>query len=139
MSPGRGKRAWALRLAVLAVVTAAAAGIAIVITSAKGTTTNTSSHHSDPTAPVGQFVADWHAHDYAGMYALLTPRSRVRVSLARFTALYTRAATVATMRGLRPVSPPRREGSGATLTMSVDTRLFGRVSEIGRASRRERV
>jgi penicillin-binding protein A len=129
MSPGRGKRAWALRLAVLAVVIVAAAGIALVITSAKGTTTNPSSHHADPTAPAGQFVADWHAHDYAGMYALLTPGSRARVSLARFTALYTRAAAVATMRGLRPVGPPHLDGSAVTISMSVDTRLFGRVSE----------
>jgi peptidoglycan glycosyltransferase len=130
MSPGRGKRAWALRLAVLAAVTAAAAGIAFVITSASGTTAPpASTHRADPTTPAGQFVADWHAHDYPGMYALISPQARARVSLARFTALYARAATVATMRGLRPTSPLRREGDAVALTMSVDTRLFGRVSE----------
>jgi len=131
MSPGRGKRAWALRLAVLAALTAAAAGIAFVITSASGTTAPTSTHHHvDPTAPVGQFVADWHAHDYAGMYALIAPKARARVSLRRFTALYVRAATMATMRGLRPVSSPQREGDAAVVTMSVDTRLFGRISQL---------
>src|SRR5579859_5433174 len=128
MSPGRGKRAWALRLAVLAAVIAAAAGIALVISSAQGRTTAAPAHHADPTAPAGQFVADWHAHDYAGMYALVTPQVRARVSLARFTALYTRAAAVATMRGLRPVGPLRRQGADVSVTMSVDTRLFGRVS-----------
>ena len=131
MSPGRGKRVWALRLAVLAVVTAAAAGIAFVIASANGTTTpeSTSRHHVDPTAPVGQFVADWHAHDYPGMYALISPAARARISLTRFTAMYGRAASVATMRGLRPTSPPRREGDAVTVTMSVATRLFGRISQ----------
>src|SRR5436853_1762357 len=131
MSPGRGKRAWALRLAVLAVLTAAAAGIAFVITSASGTTAPTSTHHHvDPTAPVGQFVADWHAHDYAGMYALIAPKARARVSLRRFTSLYVRAATVATMRGLRAITSPHREGDAAVVTMSVDMRLFGRISEL---------
>jgi peptidoglycan glycosyltransferase len=131
MSPGRGKRAWALRLAVLAAVTAAAAGIAFVITSASGTTTPPASthHHADPTAPVGQFLADWHAHDYTGMYALISPTARARVSLHRFAALYTRAAAVATMRGLRPTGAATRQGDAVSVPMSVDTLLFGRVAE----------
>jgi transpeptidase family protein len=129
MSPGRGKRAWALRLAVLAAVGAAAAGIALVISNASGTTTPpASTRHIDPTAPVGPFVADWHAHDYPGMYALISPKARARVSLARFTAFYRRTAAVATMRGLRPVGTPQREGDAVAVTMSVATRLFGRVS-----------
>ncbi len=128
MSPGRGKRAWTLRLAVLAAVTAAAAGIAFVITSASGTTAPGSTHRTDPTVPVGQFLADWHAHDYAGMYALVSPRARARVSLQRFSTLYGRAATIATMRGLRPVSRLRRVNGGVAVTMSVATRRFGRVS-----------
>jgi cell division protein FtsI/penicillin-binding protein 2 len=78
---------------------------------------------------VGQFVADWHAHDYTGMYALISPKARARVSLARFTALYERAAAVATMRGLRPIGPLRRAGGAVSVTVSADTRTFGRVSE----------
>src|SRR5581483_7468434 len=100
-----------------------------VISNASGTTTpSASTRHIDPTAPVGPFVADWHARDYPGMYALISPKARARVSLARFTAFYRRAAAVATMRGLRPVGTPQREGDAVAVTMSVATRLFGRVS-----------
>ncbi|HEY3766435.1 MAG TPA: penicillin-binding transpeptidase domain-containing protein [Gaiellales bacterium] len=119
-----------MRLAVLVAVSAAAAGIALVITSASGSTEHTPHHHAaDPTIPVGQFLADWHARDYAGMYGLISPQARARVSLARFTALYTRAASVATMRGLHAVGRPRPEGALVGVTMSVDTHRFGRVTE----------
>ena len=75
------------------------------------------------------FVADWHAGDYAGMYALISPPAKARVSFSRFVSLYKQAAAIATVRGLRAIGRPRREGAAVTVPMSVATRLFGRVAE----------
>jgi hypothetical protein len=115
---------------VVAVVLAAGAGVAVVLTGASGSTAQ--EHRPpppDPTTPVGAFVAAWHAHDFAGMYALISPTARARVSYAHFVALYTQAAATATMRGLHATGRPARQGAAVTVPVSVATRLFGRLAE----------
>ncbi len=129
MRPGRGKRVWAARLAVVAVVLAAGAGIAVVLAGASGSTAHGHRPPPDPTTPVGPFVAAWHAHDFAGMYALISPSARARISYARFVALYAHAAATATMRGLHATGGPHRRGAAVTVPVSVATRLFGRLTE----------
>ena len=130
MGTGRGKRVWAVRLAVVVAVAAAAAGVAVVLTmnGASGSAAQ-GPPPPDPTTPVPAFVADWHAGDYAGMYALISPPAKARVSYSRFVSLYKQAAAIATVRGLRAIGRPRREGAAVTVPMSVATRLFGRVAE----------
>jgi peptidoglycan glycosyltransferase len=127
MRRGRGKRVWATRLAVLAVVVAAIVGVAVVLTGARGNAAPTS--RSDPVAPVARFVAAWHAGDFSRMYAEIAPRARARVSYTRFVALYKHSAAVATMHGLRPVGRLQKSHGAVTVPMSVSTRLFGRVAE----------
>ena len=131
MATGRGKRKWAVRLAVVAALAAAAAGVAVVLTmnGATGSAADRPPPPPDPTTPVPAFVADWHAGDYAGMYALISPPAKARVSYSRFVALYKRTAAIATMRGLRAAGRPLREGGAVTVPMSVATRVFGRVAE----------
>ena len=75
------------------------------------------------------FVADWHAGDYPGMYALISPHAQARVPYARFVALYRHAAAIATMRGVHATGPPRREGAAVSAPISVATRIFGRVPD----------
>jgi peptidoglycan glycosyltransferase len=130
MGQGRRKRVWAARLAVLAAVVAAVTAVAVVIAmnGASGKAARTPPA-PDPTTPVPAFVADWHAGDYAGMYALVSPLARARVSYARFVTLYKNAAVIATVHGLRATGRPRREGTAVTVPMSVSTRLFGRLAE----------
>jgi peptidoglycan glycosyltransferase len=127
MSPGRGKRVWATRLAVLVVVFAAIAGVAVVLTGARGNAARTTPP-PNPLAPVARFVAAWHAGDFHGMYAEISPRARARVSYTRFVALYRHAATVATMHGLHSVGRLHADHGTVTVSMSVSTRLFGRVA-----------
>lgn len=112
----------------LAAVVAAVTGVAVVMTGASGKAARRPP--PDPTtAPVPAFVADWHAGDYAGMYALISPRAQARVSSAHFVALYRQAAVIATMHGLRATGPPRPQGAMVSVPMSVATRLFGRLAE----------
>jgi len=143
MSPGRGKKVWALRAGVLLVVGAAAGGVAAVLAGAAGPSQSAPSP-PDPIAPVARFVAAWHAGDFRSMYAEISPRAQARVPYPRFVALYHEAAAVATMRGLHAAGPPRREHGAVAVVMSVATRLFGRVEEhmsvpMARVARRERI
>jgi peptidoglycan glycosyltransferase len=126
MTPGRGKRVWATRLAVLGVVVAAIVGVAVVLTGASGNAARTS--RSDLVAPVARFAAAWHAGDFRSMYAEITPKAQARVSYTRFVAFYNRSAAVATMQGLRPVGRLHHSHGTVTVPMSVSTRLFGRVA-----------
>ena len=128
MSPGRGKGIWATRLAVLVLVVAAIGGVAFVLTGSRGDAARTSP--SDPLAPVARFVAAWHTGDYHSMYAEISPRSRARVPYSRFVALYRHTAAVATMRGLHSVGRLRLDHGAVDVTMSVATRLFGRVTDV---------
>jgi hypothetical protein len=130
MGTGRGKRKWAARLAVVAAIAAAGAGVAVALTmnGASGSAAQRPPA-PDPTAPVPAFVADWHAGDYTGMYSLISPSAKARVSYSRFVSLYKRAGAIATVRGLRTTGRPRREGAAVNVPMSVATRLFGRVAE----------
>lgn len=112
----------------LAAVGAAATGIAVVMTGASGK----AARRPPPrpaTSPVPAFVADWHAGDYPGMYALISPHAQARVPYARFVALYRDAAAVATMHGVHATGPPRREGAAVSVPISVATRLFGRLAD----------
>jgi penicillin-binding protein A len=127
MTTGRGKRVWAIRLAVLGVVIGAIVGVAVVLTGARGNAAPTT--RSDPGAPVARFVSAWHAGDFSRMYSEITPKARARVSSTRFVAFYKHSAAVATMRGLRPVGRLRASHGAVTVPMSVSTRLFGRVAE----------
>ncbi|HEY2869472.1 MAG TPA: penicillin-binding transpeptidase domain-containing protein [Gaiellales bacterium] len=130
MSVGRGKRVWVTRGIVLAAVIAAGGAIGVVVlTGAAGTIVRDGGPKPDPTAPVPEFVADWHEGNYQAMYALISPRDRARVPYAHFVAFYTAAAKVATMRGLHQVGTARRQGDIVTVPMSVATRTYGRVTQ----------
>jgi penicillin-binding protein A len=130
MTPGHGKRVWATRFAVLGVVVAAIAGVAVVLTGARGDAARTAgTSPSDPVAPVARFVSAWHGGDFRTMYAEITPSAQARVSFTRFVAFYNRSALVATMHGLHSVGRLHAGNGGVTVSMSVSTRLFGRVAE----------
>ena len=130
MSVGRGKRVWVARGIVLAAVVAAGGAIGVVVLTGAATSIEQGGGPKpDPTAPVPEFAADWHGGDYRGMYALISPHDRARVPYTRFVAFYEAAAKTATMRGLHQVGTARRHGDIVTVSMSVATRTFGRVTQ----------
>jgi Penicillin binding protein transpeptidase domain/NTF2-like N-terminal transpeptidase domain len=117
-----------VRLAVLVLVGAAVGGAAVVLADTGGRAAGPAA--ADPTVPAARFVAAWHAGDYRTMYGLITPAARARVSYDRFVAAYHASAAVATMRGLRAAGDLRAAAGGAVVvTVSVATRLLGRLSE----------
>jgi penicillin-binding protein A len=75
------------------------------------------------------YVSDWARGDYPGMYSLLDPASRARISESHFAASYRRAAQLATVVALTP-RRARAERSGVIpVPMLVRTRLWGTLHE----------
>src|SRR2546429_411047 len=130
MSVGRGKRVWVTRGIVLAAVIAAGGAIGVVVlTGAAGTIVRDGGPKPDPTAPVPEFVADWHEGNYQAMYALISPRDRAGGPSALSVAFNRAAAKVATRRGLHKVGTARRRGDIVTVPMWVAPRTYGRVPQ----------
>jgi cell division protein FtsI/penicillin-binding protein 2 len=78
---------------------------------------------------ITQYARDWTGRDYRGMYALLNPDSRARLSRRRFASEYTTAADTSTMTKLAVVSVGHRRGNVIPVQMLVTTRLFGVLHE----------
>jgi penicillin-binding protein A len=78
---------------------------------------------------VRTYVHDWAARDYPGMYALLDPASRQKLTETRFASEYRHDATAATLTTLIPVRIGNRRGEFIPVRMLVVTKLFGTLSE----------
>ena len=72
-----------------------------------------------------RFARAWSAGDYDGMYALLSDRSKDRVSRASFERAYRDAATIATLRSLRFGHAEDRSGAAVSVPVRAQTRVFG--------------
>jgi len=85
---------------------------------------------SDPSRPSAQpvvaaFLDQWRSGDYAGMYALLAPSQRARLSLQTFTSAYTRDDTIAGVMAVRPSNRFQAFRGHLVTTVAVRTRKFG--------------
>jgi cell division protein FtsI/penicillin-binding protein 2 len=78
---------------------------------------------------VTAYVRAWSRGDYGGMYALLDPRSRHRLSRARFTADYLADARIATLVKVVSHRVGKLNGSVIDVSMTARTRVFGRLRE----------
>src|SRR5689334_22834489 len=78
-------------------VLAALAGFAFLVGLVVGATTVSSQERVSKA-----FVRAWERGDYGGMYAMLTPGARKRVSASTFRAAYDTAAATATAVGVAP-------------------------------------
>jgi penicillin-binding protein A len=78
---------------------------------------------------VNQYIRAWARGDYRGMYALLDPSSRSKISERRFVAAYKNAADIATLTSVTPVRVGSRHGDTFDVDVSVQTRLFGVLRE----------
>jgi peptidoglycan glycosyltransferase len=97
-------------------VLACLAGFAFLVGLIVGATTVSSTERVSR-----DFARAWASGDYTGMYAMLTPGARKRVSPATFRAAYTTAAATAT--SVR-VTVRKTHGDGR-IEMAVSTRIFG--------------
>jgi cell division protein FtsI/penicillin-binding protein 2 len=88
-------------------------------------------HGSSPDVAVAQrFATAWSHGDYSAMYAEVDDATHRRISALRFAEAYRQAARTATETALVLRSPPHRQGDGAiALSVSVDTRVWGRLAE----------
>lgn len=78
---------------------------------------------------VTNYVDDWSRGDYPGMYALLDPASRTRMSESHFAAAYRRAAQTATMVALTPRRVGAEHAGELPVSVVVRTRLWGALPE----------
>jgi cell division protein FtsI/penicillin-binding protein 2 len=78
---------------------------------------------------VAAYVRAWRHSDFRAMYRLLDPASRVRLSVAQFTAEYRRAARVATLLSVLPVRVGAFDGHQIRVSMVARTIAFGRLRE----------
>ncbi len=78
---------------------------------------------------VSAYVRAWSRGDYGRMYALLDSGSRQRLSLAQFTEDYRAAARTATLLRVVPHRVGDVHGNVIYVTMTVRTRIFGRLRE----------
>jgi cell division protein FtsI/penicillin-binding protein 2 len=78
---------------------------------------------------VTTYVRDWRRSDYRGMYALLDPGSRRRLTFVQFVADYRRAAETATLLSVRSRRVGAVQGNVIRVSMLARTRLFGRMRE----------
>src|SRR3954466_6347884 len=76
---------------------------------------------------VAEFAADWQRADYAGMYATLSDAARERTSTARLERSYKQAASVLTLTKLT-TGPVREDGDAVRVPVTMDTRIFGRLT-----------
>jgi transpeptidase family protein/penicillin-binding protein len=74
-----------------------------------------------------RFGTAWERADYASMHAMLTPEARRATSLRRFARLYRRAADTATLAALDASRPRDPADDTIALSVSVRTRIFGRL------------
>jgi cell division protein FtsI/penicillin-binding protein 2 len=81
----------------------------------------------DETQVVQRYVSDWQRGDYARMYAMLDQRSQRATSEPAFVAAYRHAAAVATLVGVRRVRVGGASGQMVPVSMTAQTRIFGRV------------
>src|SRR3954462_14828237 len=76
---------------------------------------------------VAEFAADWQRADYAGMYATLSDAAGERTSQARLERTYKHAAAVLTLTKLT-TGPVRDDGDAVRVPLTMDTRIFGRLT-----------
>ncbi|MGH2863576.1 MAG: penicillin-binding transpeptidase domain-containing protein [Solirubrobacteraceae bacterium] len=104
----------------LVVVIAAAVGVGVYLLGAPG---------RDERAIVRSYANDWAHHDYAAMWAELTPTSRHRISAAEFTAELSDAEQTATVSSLHPLPRLSIHGELARIGFVARTHVFGRLHE----------
>ena len=75
------------------------------------------------------FGAAWARGDYGAMYRLLSSDARARIGSRAFRAAYEEARRVATVTGLRVVTPRGRRGGSVRLPVAVRTRVFGTIRD----------
>ena len=78
---------------------------------------------------VSNYVHDWAASDYPGMYSLLDPVSKQHTSETRFADAYRHDAMIATLATLVPEQIGSRRGEYIPVQMRLSTRLFGTLRE----------
>jgi hypothetical protein len=76
---------------------------------------------------VAEFARDWQRADYAAMYADLSDAARRRTSPARLERTYKQAASVLTLTKLT-TGPVRDAGDAVRVPVTMDTRVFGRLT-----------
>jgi cell division protein FtsI/penicillin-binding protein 2 len=81
----------------------------------------------DETQVVQRYVSDWQRGEYARMYAMLDQRSQRATSEPAFVAAYRHAAAVSTLVGVRRVRVGGTSGQMVAVSMTAQTRIFGRV------------
>jgi peptidoglycan glycosyltransferase len=120
-SPSRTgrRRARTLRLAPLALVAlvAFAAGAVVGLR-----------HETAQAAVARKWAAAWERGDYRAMHALLSERARRRTTLKRLQRTYRRAAETTTLTKLRTGKPRHVGGELYELPVTLQTRVFGRLS-----------
>ncbi|MGH2843793.1 MAG: penicillin-binding transpeptidase domain-containing protein [Solirubrobacteraceae bacterium] len=79
---------------------------------------------------VVNYTSAWQHHDYAEMYALLSPGATRRMSLRRFSTRLERTAQTATETSLRPLRVISIAGGWARVRCAVSTRVFGTLREV---------
>jgi cell division protein FtsI/penicillin-binding protein 2 len=84
----------------------------------------------DERAVIRSYATAWTHHDYAAMWAALTPASRHRVSRAEFAAELSDAEQTATVSTLEPTKHLVIHGETAELGFIVKTHVFGRLPEV---------
>lgn len=126
--PGELRRARARRrgrIAGIAVLVAAAGVVAavLIVESARA-----SARAQAEQRIAARFALAWRRRDYAGMYALLSPAARRRVTPRAFRADYRRAARTATATAVDPGAAPQPHDGRVRLPVRVRTRAFGTVA-----------
>jgi cell division protein FtsI/penicillin-binding protein 2 len=79
---------------------------------------------------VTQYVTAWHRSDFAAMYALLDPASKLVMSESRFARAIETDAATATVTSLRSVHVAGRKGNDIAVSMVVTTKLWGTLHEM---------
>jgi beta-lactamase class D len=105
----------------LVVVCAGAIGAGIYLLGAGG---------RDERSVIRGYAIAWSRHDYAAMWAALTPGSRHRVSKAEFAAELGDAEQTATVSTLEPSRSLSIHGETARLVLVVKTHVFGDLHEV---------
>jgi len=85
-------------------------------------------HETAQAAVARQWAAAWQRGDYRAMYGLLSDRARRRTTLERLRRTYRRAAETTTLTRLRAGKPRHVGGELYELPVTLQTRVFGRLS-----------
>ncbi len=78
---------------------------------------------------VTNYVTAWHHNDFAAMYALLDPASKLAMTESKFARAIESDADTATVTSLRSVHVAGREGNDIAVSMVVTTKLWGTLHE----------